>query len=276
MAALERLRSGFSREEHEKARTYLEMITSKIPRSDPERDELVRQAELGVKRDIQAQRLSPNIRVPPRRRPIKYLQTMRKQLGSWPRAARSFLSPGSWTSSGGSFKLAEDAGYDIPKIMDEMHGRQGNATFLEIGAGYAGFKSPAPVGISRLAKVVGGRLGKSVNIHFTNLTKWHDGLPLGITEHPGVLARDIAALGKQIGSADVIFSQVGAYFEPRLADFISGASHLLRVRGYLMFNAPSSKHDEILRHAGARGLILEKMKEFGGHNGNFYVFRKKG
>src|SRR3989344_6186068 len=115
----DRLRNGLTVPEYEKYRSALSHLTARLDPNDPEYARLEREIALGVFRDIQAQRLPPNVRVPPRSRPLEYLTTVHDELGSWVHAIETYLTPGSWTSSGGSFKLAEDAGYDIPAFLIE-------------------------------------------------------------------------------------------------------------------------------------------------------------
>lgn len=272
---IKRISAGLTEEEYERARRYVKDITSRIDANNPNYSALEREAQLGVVRDIQAQRLPPNIRIPSRRKPLDYLRTVHRHVGSLPLSIRSYLSPGSWTSSGGSFKLAEEAGYDICKIMLDIAQQNANATLLEIGAGYAGFKSEQPAGIKKLAMTAGDKLGKTVYVHFTNLTRWHRQLPDGIVEHHGFVARDIEFLANDgVTAADIIYSQCAAYFEPELGKFVTGASRLLKPNGYLIFNAPTMQHNTLVGMAYHLGLKLEKSLELGGENGNLYVFRK--
>ena len=267
---------GFTREEDSQAKRYSGMIMSRVGSKDPNYSVLEREVMTSVKRDLQAKRIAPNVRVPSRlRNPLGYIRTGHDQGLSWFNAARSYFAPGSWTSSGGSFKLAEDAGYDIVSIITQIAGKNRTATFVEVGAGYAGFKSDTAVGISKLVRSAGSSIGDKINIHFTNLTPWHNNLTQGVTEHPGYAARDIEHLKQDgVNSADIIYSQCAAYFEPRLAQFVSGAAKLLNTGGYLIFNGPVEKNMEILEAAKLNRLALEKKSDLGGNNGRLYIFRK--
>ena len=272
---LQRAVLGFTNQEYANGRQYAETIISRINPANPNYSILEREANMGVRRDIQAQRLPPNVRVPSRRKPVKYLKTVHDHTGSWPLAARSYFSPGSWTSSGGSFKLADDAGYDLSNIMLDIVQQNGTATLLEVGAGYAGFKSESPAGIRKLVDAAGDQIGKNIQVHFTNLTKWHEQLPKGVAEHPGYVARDVGLLQQEgVRSADVIYSQCAAYFEPELEKFVAGSARLLNKNGYFIFNGPTAKHQVIVQTARESELKLEKQVELGGQNGNLYVFRK--
>ena len=199
--------------------------------------------------------------------------------------ALSYLSPGSWTSSGGSFKLAEDAGYDLTNIIVAKADETGEAGFVEIGAGYAGFRSNQVKGIKKLVECAGDRMGRTITADFTNLTEWHDGLPNGVREHPGYAARDIAELADAgVKLVDIIYSQVAADFEPRIGEFVRGSAELLKPSGLLIFNSapeqqksfPAGNERErlITETAASVGLQLERLVVLGGANGNLYVFKK--
>jgi hypothetical protein len=266
---------AFSTAEREKLETYFEKLMSKVDPSDPDYSKLEKETFLAIVRDIQAQRLPPNTRIPSRKNIVKYLKTVHNATGNWIVAFLSLLSPGSWTSTGGSFKLAEESGYDIVKMMIEKEYENGQATLLEIGAGYAGFKSDVPLGIKKLVEKAGDKMGNTIFAHFTNLTKWHDSLPKGVVEHPGYAARDILLLREEgVCSVDVIYSQCAAYFEPKIEKFVSGSAELLKSNGYLIFDAKPTDNEKICKTAEACYLQIEKIKELGGANGNLYVLRK--
>src|SRR3989338_409042 len=102
-----------SKTEREKFRRNKNKLVSRINLDESSRDFLIREIDMGLYRDIQAQRLPPNVKVPSRKKPIEYVNTMYKNTGNLKTSLVSLFSPGSWTSSGGSFKLAEDADYNI-------------------------------------------------------------------------------------------------------------------------------------------------------------------
>lgn len=274
--AFDRLRKGLTVPEHVKYRTALAHLTARLDQHDPEYSRLEREIALGILRDIQAQRLPPNVRVPPRSSPVAYLDTVHGELGSWVQTIQTYLSPGSWASSGGSFKLAEDAGYDLPEFLIGKARTGESAVLVEVGAGYAGFKSTEPKGIRKLVERVAGNPGTNVESHFTNLTQWHaEDLPAHVHEHPHLLARDIAMLSMQgVRSADVVYSQCAAYFEPRIGDFVTGAAMLLNPGGLLLFNADTAVDSTIRQRAATSGLQLEREVILGGMNGTLYAFRK--
>ena len=183
---------GFTRQEDDQIEKYSRVIMLRVDKADPYYSQLEKEVLMSVKRDLQAKRIPPNARIPSRlQHPFGYVKKSHENGLRWFDAARSYFAPGSWTSSGGSFKLAEDAGYNIASILTAISRKNPRAVFLEIGAGYAGFKSGRLVGINKLVQVAGSELGNRIHIHFTNLTPWHANLPDGVTEHPGYVARDI-------------------------------------------------------------------------------------
>ena len=111
MSLVDRSLLGLTQDESEKYLSAINIIGSLNNLYGDGR--LRNQVQMGVIRDIQAQRMLPNVPVPSRRNVLKYLDTVHQNTGSLQLAVRSWLSSGSWTSSGGSFKLAEDAGYDL-------------------------------------------------------------------------------------------------------------------------------------------------------------------
>jgi len=267
-----RFARGFTREEYEKyvysssrLKSFLEEPNSRLER----------EINLGVCRDIQAQRLPPNTAVPSRlRHPVQYLKLMHSLTDDVLTTIGSYLTPGSWTSSGGSFKLAEDNSIDLKQYIDDAVQRNGNATFLEIGAGYAGMATKTS-GIGKLTDDLAPVLGKDVELHFTNLTKWHNLLPVGVYEHAGLCARDVARLSDQdIEGVDVVYSQAATYFETELPQFINSISSLLNIGGRLVFNYPNERDDELRNLAVRNGLELERTTLLGGCNGRLYVFEK--
>jgi len=60
---------------------------------------------------------------------------MRAETGSWGQAALSLLHKGTWTSSAGSFRLANSIGQDLLELCDSILDRKKKLRFLEIGAG---------------------------------------------------------------------------------------------------------------------------------------------
>lgn len=277
---LERIKLGFTPQEYEK---YVKNLGLILTRDAPFREffstqpdykpgDLEEKIAMGIQRDIQAQRLPPNVKVPSRRKPLAYLKTVYGQTHNLPVTLRSYLSSGSWTSSGGSFKLAEETGYDITRMMLDIEQKKGHAKLLEIGAGYAGFKTEEPKGIRKLVEKAKEKMGKTITADFTNLSNWHQTLPDGVTEHPGYLARNIASV--PIVGADIIYSQCAAYFEQKPFEFVAGAAFILNKNGYLIFNTPTLKVEEVKRAANKTGLMYELEREFGGENGTLLIFKK--
>lgn len=265
---------GLTNNEYKKFITYTHLIMSNVDSRDSNYDQIEKEVELGVFRDIQAQRLPPNVKVPARRDILNYLKTVKEFVGL-KNAIMSLRSPGSWTSSGGSFKLAEDSGYNILELIKQIETKKGSASFLELGAGYAGLKSNELIGINKLIDALENKLGDSINIYFTNLTRWHTDLPNGVKEFPGYLARDLILLNnREKINPDLIYSQAAAYFEPKVEEFIHGASEILKSEGKLLFNGQEQHDDRIISEAKNNNLQLEDKKYFGENNGNFYVFKK--
>ncbi|MFH1173646.1 MAG: hypothetical protein V1725_00755 [archaeon] len=271
------LRIGLNRAENEKYETYYRQLADRTEKLGlpPERtSELLNEASLAILRDIQAQRLPPNVRVPSRKHVLNYLRTMYEATGDPFISALSLVQPGSWTSSGGSFKLAELAGYDIPEELMRVQQEKGQARYLEIGAGYAGFKFDEPKGVAAIAARAGYQLGKTIHADFTNVTKWHDSLPAGIHEHPGYFARDVSSLFNALPPVDIIYSQAAAYFEQMLESYLHGTFSNLNPGGLLLFNAKPQKDDLVVWTAKQNGMQLEKKLELGQENGNVYALRK--
>ncbi|MEY7633439.1 hypothetical protein AB9D29_23300 [Enterobacter quasihormaechei] len=75
---------------------------------------------MGVNRDLQAKKLRPNVPVPSRRKVIPFLKMMHKETGSMLKAILAFGFDGPWTSSGGSFRLAREIGFDIAPTMRKI------------------------------------------------------------------------------------------------------------------------------------------------------------
>lgn len=232
-----------------------------------------RSIKMGVKRDLQAQVLRPNVPVPPRRQIVRYLATMLRETGSVTRALASLVHDGAWTSSGGSFRLAEELDYDLVSEAERRLARNGSFRYLEIGGAWAGLKgpeTPRPRDVAGLARHFGNVLGEKAFLHFTNLTRWHDELPRGVSEHPFVTAAGLSVLkneGVPLRSVDIIYSQAAAYFETDLDTFLGAASQLLRDGGLLIFNHEPQLADRIAAAARSNGLVQQKTRALGGMNG---------
>jgi hypothetical protein len=267
---------ALSKDELKKFNEYEEILLSKVDINDSNYDTLKKELQMGIFRDIQAQRLPPNIKVPSRiRHPFKYINTLKEHVGL-KNAIIGIFGHGSWTSSGGSFKLADDSGYDILAMMKDTLNQKGSANYLEIGAAYAGLKTENLTGVNKLIKNFEGDLGDKVNIYFTNLTSWHKNLPNGVKEFPGYVAREIVLLNeKEHINPDLIYSQAAAYFEPKIELFIQGAGEILSPKGKLLFNGKITDDEKITSEAKNVGLDLEYKKDYGENNGNFYVFNKQ-
>src|SRR3989344_1597331 len=110
---------GFTNSEKRKIDLATKKLVSRLDPADSNYEHLKKELYLGVCRDVQAQRLPPDVSVPSRKNPLGYLKAIYENTGSARLAFLSYLSPGAWTSSGGSFKLAEDAGISIPDFILE-------------------------------------------------------------------------------------------------------------------------------------------------------------
>lgn len=239
------------------------------------------QLNLAVARDIQARQLPPNVAVPSRRRALRFISTVYRATGSATLAVSALFRAGSWTSSGGSFRLADAVGVDVAAMVrDGIAG--GEFNLLEVGGAWAGFhprQQPAEtLSLAALAKMHGSVLGGRLNLHFTNLTQWHTGLPVGVTEHPYVTAAglsSVATAGVEPATIDLIYSQAAAYFEPDIEAFIRSASALLRPGGYLLFNYTTEAESEVSRAIATHGLECERSTLLGGMNGKVSLFAKR-
>ena len=236
---------------------------------------------MGIKRDLQARKLRPNAPIPSRRNPLRYLGAMFRETGSIYRTLISYLHDGAWTSSGGSFRLAEELGFDLVQESVDRLRAEGTFRYLEVGGGWAGLRTPAsdnPRDIAGLARHFRNDLGERVFLHFTNLTCWHTELPKGITEHPYVTAAGLSVVDTQgvaPGSISILYSQAAAYFETDVASFIAAASALLRPGGLLIFNIPPAQVVSVMNCARKRGLRLGKWRDLGGMNGIVVAFEKR-
>lgn len=282
-----RLVQGLTREEYEKLKNFKKEIMSRVEPSDPDYSRLEKETILAIKSDIQAQRIPPNVQIPGRRNLVEYFRVMYERTGNPVLILRSLLIHAAWTSSGGSFKLAQEAKYElVEEIKRRLNKHEGNnkVVYLEIGAGYAGFGfqdahgNPKLDGIAKMVDELGECVGTSVELNFTNLTNWHDpkNLPKGVKEHAGYAARDIKLLkeNREVEYADIVYSQCGVYFEPRIKMFIEGIAEIIRQGGLLMFNAPKEKKSEVEDSAIKAGLTLnKKIQPEGTDNGYFYVFK---
>lgn len=230
---------------------------------------------MAIKRDLQAKRLRPNVPIPPRRNPIAFLKIMQQETGSITKALAALVHDGPWTSSGGSFRLAEQIGVDIHAEAEKIHQRKNTFRFLEIGAAWAGFgggyKTTSSANIASLADRFWQERGNSVFLHFTNLTPWHAALPDGVYEHPYVTAAGLATLerqGVQPGSVDILFSQAAAYFETDHVTFMRHACRLIGDGGMMIFNHRPEIAGEMDHFARSSGLELTKRIHLGGMNGD--------
>ena len=239
-----------------------------------------RSIKMGIKRDLQAQVLRPNVPVPSRRKTLEYLAVMRRETGSLAKALTSLVHDGAWTSSGGSFRLAELIGFDLVLESDKRLSRNGGLRYLEIGGAWAGLKgpdTPQPRDIAGLARHYDRELGRRVFLHFTNLTQWHRTLPGGITEHPFVTAAGLSVLQRQgvpPQSVDIIYSQAAAYFETDPAAFLTASAALLKDGGLLIFNHQPQFSEQLTACARANGLTSLKNQTLGGMNGIVAAFAK--
>lgn len=240
-----------------------------------------RSIRMGIKRDLQARRLRPNVPVPSRRNPLRYLNAVFQETRSVRDTFNAFLHDGAWTSSGGSFLLAEQVGFDLLHEAECRLQAEGALQYLEVGGGWAGMKSPAsqkPRDIAGLARHFGPAVGETVVFHFTNLTQWHGQLPKGIIEHPYVTAAGLSVLdtqGIQSGSIDILYSQAAAYFEVDVLSFLAAASSLLRAGGLFIFNFRSQHAGSVLDFARPHGLLLRNWRDLGGMNGIVVAFEKQ-
>ncbi|EFE53637.1 hypothetical protein PROVRETT_07481 [Providencia rettgeri DSM 1131] len=237
---------------------------------------------MGINRDLQAKKLRPNVPVPSRRNVLPFLKMMYKETGSIFKALKSFTTDGPWTSSGGSFRLAKEIDFDIPLHIKETHKINGEVTYLEVGAAWAGFNfnnsDSHELNISGLAKSLNAELGKSIFFHFTNLTPWHKKLPNGVIEHPYITASGLRALenrGLTLGNVDIIYSQAAVYFEQDFTTFICNAARLLKEGGVLIFNHEPKIADAMDKVAQQQGLRLMKRKHVGGMNGDIVYYSRQ-
>ncbi|MAM39577.1 MAG: hypothetical protein CL949_13985 [Erythrobacter sp.] len=234
----------------------------------------------GVKRDLQARGLRPNVPVPSRRHIFAYFRTMWRETGSVTQTVQSYLHDGSWTSSGGSFLLAERLGYDLPAMIAESLDRGEEFRLLEVGGGWAGFKNPPGDArdIAGLSRRFSADCGSRLHLHFTNLTPWHSELPQGVTEHSyltGASLGNIQSQGCLPRTVDVIYSQAAVYFETDIAAFLANAWSLLKNDGLLIFNYPEAAANSMRSEAAKLGLQLCDSLELGGMNGSVTAFRKQ-
>ena len=236
----------------------------------------------GVMRDLQARRLRPNVPVPSRWNPLKFVRLMRTETGSLSAALAALLYDGAWTSSGGSFRLAEQLGVSIPELCETALRQRGQLRYLEIGAGWAGMRSPLSNGMiprdaGGLAQRYKQELGETVHLHLTNLTPWHEHLPDGVTEHSHVTAAGLTALESQgvaRRSVDFIYSQAAAYFETDHVSFVCAACRLLAPGGAMIFNHRPAIAEEIDAIMADHGVRCAGRVDLGGMNGSVAHFQR--
>jgi hypothetical protein len=198
---------------------------------------------------------------------------MHKETGSMLKAILAFGFDGPWTSSGGSFRLAREIGFDIAHHAKNIHHKNGTVTFLEIGAAWAGFRAEEATShqaaISGLAQSFREQLGERIPAFHQSHAMARIAAK-GVTEHPYVTAAGLCVLEKQgvrAGEVDIIYSQAAAYFEQDYTAFLRSAARLLKGDGVLIFN-----HDPVLASAmdevaWEHGLRLVRRKQMGGMNG---------
>ncbi|MER9953087.1 hypothetical protein [Mesorhizobium sp. M0047] len=240
-----------------------------------------RSIKMGVKRDLQAQLLRPNTPIPPRRNLPRYLRAIHNETGSLAKAIVSSVHDGAWTSSGGSFRLAEELGFDLVSEANQRFESNGILRYLEIGGAWAGLNKTGE-GRSRdvagLARHFDHAIGRRVFLHFTNLTRWHQTLPNGLVEHPFVTAAGLSVLEEQgirNATVDILYSQAAVYFETDPKSLMNAASALLRNGGLLIFNH-QPEYSELLKfRALANGLVQTRQRDLGGMNGIVVAFEKQ-
>ena len=229
---------------------------------------------MGINRDLQAKKLRPNVPVPSRRQVMSYLRMMRKETGSMLKAILAYGFDGPWTSSGGSFRLARELGFDISQHLRQIQHKNGQAVYLEVGAAWAGYHPESLAqpqdSVAGLARTFQDQLGESIHLHFTNLTPWHQQTDQGVSEHPWITASALGLLeqrGVEAGSVDVVYSQAAAYFEQDFSTFLRSAAKLLREEGGLLFNHDPAFATEMDDVACECGLRLVRRRQLGDMNG---------
>lgn len=242
-------------------------------------DAMERDIKLAVSRDLQAQILPPNTAVPPRRKVLSYLKTVKAATGSWRKALYSLAFGGAWTSTGGSFRVAEMVDVDMIDTCYQKLQQNGELVYLEVGAGWAGFDPDGRIrtsGVAALATRFSGLLGNKVHLHFTNMTRWHDPkrLPDGVTEHAFTPASALLSMndhGVELGSVDILYSQAAAYFEPDQERFLQQAALLLNRGGMLIYNCPTEATETVLNVAQSLNMSCAARSHVGGMNGDVLV-----
>lgn len=72
-----------------------------------------RSIKMGMKRDLRVRRPGPNVPIPSWRNPVRYLEATFRETEPVYDSFTSFLHDGVWTSSGGSYRLAEKFGFGL-------------------------------------------------------------------------------------------------------------------------------------------------------------------
>jgi len=239
-----------------------------------------------IKKDLISKNLPPNFNISQKNILLKYFSKIVSR-GLFTGSSSSFLDSYAWTSTGGSFKLANENNYQISKIINKIIKTNNKAIFLEIGAGYAGLnKYDYPNcysvdGIGKLIRENSNFLGNSLEIHFTNIAKWHNSLPNGVYEHPHFLASTIELLiyeGIKYASVDIIYSQCAAFFDSNIISFIKQSEVLLKYSeygGYLIFNLKTENCNLFLDFiTNANFKLIDRIK-LNQMNGSLLVLKKK-
>ncbi|MGE2082644.1 hypothetical protein [Enterobacter asburiae] len=184
---------------------------------------------MGVNRDLQAKKMRPNVPVPSRRKVIPFLKMMHQETGSMLKAILAFGFDGPWTSSGGSFRLAREIGFDIAHYAKNIHHKNGESHLPGNWCRLGGFSALRNVPAIRrrfpgFPGSSGSNLGKAYSC--TSLIS-HRGMhrcQKAWTEHPYVTAAGLGALenrGVQAGEVDYYLLPGSGLFRTGLHGFPS-------------------------------------------------------